>query len=222
VFFQSKFQIPLCLTNIGITARTFKFIYHIAGAARLDGLPGCSPPWKMEGKRFRQTAKLVSSLDLATKFHNTNIFGTSNTILAQRFLGIHQNQCFTLFQRRRLCDDVFCTLADEFGDFGAVFGTPLKERNQTIGYKKHGGISAYRKAFLLFCGWIFEEKTEEVWSWLIFTTWLSWILNFTFKFNNAFTSTLAIMATLHSNLVASLGAAKTQPFVYLHQCSLQQ
>jgi len=37
-----------------------------------------------------------------------------------------------------------------FGDFGAVFGTALKERNQTIGYKKHGGISAYRKAFLIF------------------------------------------------------------------------
>ena len=69
---------------------------------------------------------------------------------AQRFLGIQQNQCSALFQRRRLCDDVFSTLADEFVGFGAVFGTALKERNQTIGYKKHGGISAYRKAFLLF------------------------------------------------------------------------
>jgi len=29
-------------------------------------------------------------------------------------------------------------------------GTALKERNQTIGYKKHGGISAYHKAFLTF------------------------------------------------------------------------
>jgi len=46
--------------------------------------------------------------------------------------------------------DVFSTLADEFGDFGAVVGTALKERNQTFGYKKHGGISAYRKACLLF------------------------------------------------------------------------
>jgi len=70
--------------------------------------------------------------------------------LAQRFLGIHQNQYFVVFQRRGLCDDIFRTLADEFGDFGAVFGTALKERNQTSGYKKHGGISAYRKAFLLF------------------------------------------------------------------------
>jgi len=83
------------------------------------------------------------------KFHNTIIFGTSDAILAQRFLGIQQNQCFALFQRRRLCDDVFSTLTDEFGDFRAVFGTALKERYRTIGYKKHGGISAYRKAFLL-------------------------------------------------------------------------
>jgi len=95
-------------------------------------------------------AKLALSLDLATKFRNTIIFGSNDTILAQRFLGIKQNQCFALFQRRRLCHDFFSTLADEFGDFGAVFGTALKERNQTIGYKKHGVISAYRKAFLLF------------------------------------------------------------------------
>jgi len=70
--------------------------------------------------------------------------------LAHRFLGIQQNQCFALFQQSRLCDEIFSTLADEFGSFGAVFGTALKERNQTIGYKKHGGISAHRKAFLLF------------------------------------------------------------------------
>ena len=100
--------------------------------------------------KAKDSAKLALSLDLVAKFHNPIIFGTSDTILAQRFLGIQQNKCFALFQRRRLCDDVFITLADEFGDFGAVFGTALKERNQTIGYKKHGGISAYRKAFLLF------------------------------------------------------------------------
>jgi len=86
-------------------------------------------------------------LDLVTKFHNTIIFGTSDTIFTQRFLGIQQNQCFALFQRHRLCDDVFSTLAEEFRDFGAVFGTALKGRNQTIGCKKHGDISAYRKGF---------------------------------------------------------------------------
>jgi len=104
----------------------------------------------MLGKRFRQTAKLDLSLDLVAKFHNTIIFGTSDTILVQRFLGIQQNQCFALFQRRRLCDVVCSTLADEFGGFGAVFSTALKEMNQAFGYKKHGGVSAYREAFLLF------------------------------------------------------------------------
>ena len=74
---------------------------------------------------------------------------TPDTILAQRFSGIQRNQCFPLFQGRRLCDDVFSALADEFGDFGAVFGTALKERNQTFGYKKHGGMSAYRKRFVI-------------------------------------------------------------------------
>ena len=103
---------------------------------------------------------------------------------------------------------VFSTLADEFGGFGAVFGTALKERNQTIGNKKHGGISAYRKAFLLFWQWIFNEKTEEIWSWLFFTTLFSWILNFIINFNNGFTSTLA---ALDSNLVANLGLRKYSP-----------
>jgi len=70
--------------------------------------------------------------------------------LAQPFLGSQRNQCFAVFQRRRFCDDVFSTIADEFGDFVAVFGTALKERNQTIGYKKRGGVCAYRKAFLIF------------------------------------------------------------------------
>jgi len=84
------------------------------------------------------------------KFHNTIIFGTSDTISAQRFLGIQQKQCFAACQRHHLGDEVFSTIANEFGDFGAVICTALKERNQTIGYKKHGGISAYRKAFLIF------------------------------------------------------------------------
>ena len=73
-----------------------------AMASRLDGLPGCSPPWKA-----KDSAKLAWSLDLLTKFHNTIICSTSDAILARRFLGIQQNQCFALFQRRHLCDDVF-------------------------------------------------------------------------------------------------------------------
>jgi len=144
----------------------------------------------------------------------------SDTILAQRFLGIQRSQCFALFQRRRWCNDVFSTLADEFGDFGVVFGTALKERNQTIGSMKNGDISAYRKAFLLFWRLIFEEKTKEIWSWLFFTTWFSWIMNFIIKLNNAFTSTLAIFGRCGFKSGRQSRAAKIQPFVYLHQCSL--
>jgi len=83
----------------------------------------------MQGKRFRQ---IRLKLDLVTKFQ-TSILSTSDTILAEHFLEIQENQCFALFQRRRLCDDAISTLADEFGDFRAVFGTALYERNQAVG-----------------------------------------------------------------------------------------
>ena len=44
------------------------------GAARLDGMPGCSPPLKMSGKRLRQMVKLALSLDLVTKILQHNHF----------------------------------------------------------------------------------------------------------------------------------------------------
>ena len=67
------------------------------------------------------------------------------------------------------------------------------------------------QSVLLFWRWLFKEKTEEIWSWLFFTTWFSWILNFIIKFSNALTSTLAILAALDSNLVANLGLRKYSP-----------
>ena len=67
------------------------------------------------------------------------------------------------------------------------------------------------KRFCYFWRWIFKEKTEEIWYWLFFTTWISWILNFIIEFNNAFTRTLAILAALGSNLVANLGLRKYSP-----------
>jgi len=109
--------------------------FWTSGAARLDGLPGCNPPWKIKGKRFHQTAKLALSLDLVTKISQHNHFRYFRHHFGSTFPRDPKKQCFAHFQRRRLCDDVFNVLADEFGDFGAVFGTALKERNQTIGYK---------------------------------------------------------------------------------------
>jgi len=101
----------------------------------------------MQGKRFRQIRRKFG-FTVVVKFHNTIIFSSSDTILAQHFLGIPQNQCFAL-QRQHVCNDIFSTLVDEFGSFEAVFGAALNKRNQAVGYKKHG-ISACRKEFLLF------------------------------------------------------------------------
>ena len=171
----------------------------------------------MEGKRFRQTAKLSLSLDLVTKISQHNHFRYFRHHFGSTFPRNPTKPMFRCLPTTPLMRWCFSTLADEFGDFGAVIRTALKERNQKVGCKKHGGISAYRKAFLIFWQWIFKEKTEEIWPWLFFTTWISWILNFIIKFNNAFTSTLAILAALDSNLSR---AAKIQPFVSLHQCSL--
>ena len=202
----------MCTNQLLVVIMKHAIIVYIqSGAARLDGL---QPSLKNVRQKILSNGRTrlkvhTWSLDLVMKLHNTIIFGTSDTILAQRVPGIQQNQCFALFQQRHLWDDVFSTHA--FVDFGAVFGTALKERNQKIGYKKHGGMSACRKAFLIFWRWIFRDKTEEIWSWLFFATWFSWILNFVIKFNNAFASTLAILAALDSNLIANFGLRKYSP-----------
>ena len=91
----------------------------------------------------------ASSLDLVTKISQHSNFRYFRHHFDSTFPRNPSKPMFRCFQRRRLCDDVFSILADEFGDFRAVFGTALKERNRTIGYKKHGGISACRKAFYL-------------------------------------------------------------------------
>jgi len=74
-------------------------------------------------------------LDLVTKISQHNHFGTSDTISPQRFLGIQQNQCFAACQRHHAMT-FSAHLPIEFGDFGAVIRTALKERNQTIGCQK--------------------------------------------------------------------------------------
>ena len=150
----------------------------------------------------------ASSLDLVTKISQHSNFRYFRHHFDSTFPRNPSKPMFRCFQRRRLCDDVFSILADEFGDFRAVFGTALKERNRTIGYKKHGGISACRKAFYLLRRWIFKENTEEIWSWLFFTTWICWILNFIIKFDNVLTSTSGI---LDSNPVANLGLRTYNP-----------
>jgi len=50
------------------------------------------------------------------------------------------------------------------GDFGAVFGTALKERNQTIGYKTMVVYPLIAKRFGYFDDEFLKKKTEEIWS----------------------------------------------------------
>jgi len=45
----------------------------------------------------------------------------------------------------------------------------------------------------------------------VFATCFPWVLSSIIEFNNAFTSTLAILAALDSNLVANLGLRKYSP-----------
>ena len=162
---------------------TMHFAYVLVMATSRDASSTRAAGLQPSLKNVRQKIPPNGQTRLNFGFSYENFTTQTFSVLPTPFwlnvsVGIQQNQCFALFQRRRLCDDVFSTLADEFGEFGAVFGTALKERNQTIGYKKHGGISAYHKAFLIYWRWIFKEKMEEIWSWLFFTTWFSWILNF--------------------------------------------
>jgi len=112
-------------------------------------LRGCRVAALPEKSKAKDFATLALSLDLVAKISQHNHFRYFRHHFGSTFPRNPKKQCSSHFQRCRLCDDVFNILADEFGDFGAVFGTALKERNQTIGYKKHGGVSAYCKAFLI-------------------------------------------------------------------------
>jgi len=111
---------------------------------------GLQPSLKNVNQKIPPNGQTRLKFGFSYENFTTQSFSVLPTISAQRFLGIQQNQCFASCQRHHICDDVFSTFADEFGNFGAVIRTALKERNQTIGCKKHGGISAYSKAFLIF------------------------------------------------------------------------
>jgi len=76
--------------------------------------------------KAKDSTEFALRLELVTKFHDTILFGAYDTILAQHFLEIQQNQCFTFYQQRHLSNAVFSTLSDEFSGFVAVFGTALK------------------------------------------------------------------------------------------------
>ena len=131
-------------------------------------------PEKCKGK---DSAKFALSLGLVTKFHNTNIFITSDTILAQPFLVIQQNHCNWLQETWwfiRLSQGIF----DIF----------------------------WRILFL---------KTGEMRSSLDFTTWISWILNFTLDFKQCSYQYFGDIGGIGFKSGRQSRAAKIQPFLYL-------
>jgi len=81
---QVSLRVYYCEREVAYTSQQGRLVWTGCRAAAL--------PAKCKAK---DSAKLAF-LDLVTKFHNIIIFSTSDTILAQRFLEIQQNQCFAL------------------------------------------------------------------------------------------------------------------------------
>ena len=141
--------------------------------------------------------------------------------MAQRFLGIQKNNVSLISNAAAYAMTFSAHLPMNLAISGLSSAQPKRKETKQLATKKQGGISAYRKAFLIIWRWIFKEKTEEIWSSLFFTTRLSWMLNFIITFNNVFTST--DIGGIRFKSGRQSRAAKMQPFfVYLHQYSLQQ
>ena len=106
-----------------------KEAWPLTGAARLDGLPGCSPPWKMSGKRFRQTAKLALSLDLVTKISQHNHFRYFRHHFGSTFPRNPTKPMFRCFPTTPLMRWRFQHTCRWIWRFRVCPGTALKERN---------------------------------------------------------------------------------------------
>ena len=155
--------------------------------------------------------KLALSLDLVTKISQHNHFRYFRHHFRSTFPRYPTKPMFRCFRTTPLMRWGFQHTCRWIWRFRGCLRHSPKGKKPNNWLQKHGGISAYRKAFLIFWRWIFKEKTEEIWSWLFYTTWIFWLLNFIIKFTNAFTGTLAILAALDSNLVANLGLRKYSP-----------
>jgi len=154
---------------------------HQPGRGSSRRAAGLQPSLKNVRQKIPPNGQTCLKSGFSCKISQQNHFRYFRHYFGSTFPRNPTNPMFRSFPTTSLMRWRFSTLGDEFGDFGAVFSTALKERNQTIGDKKHGGISAYRNAFSLFWRWIFKEKMEEIRSSLFFTTWFSWILNFIIK-----------------------------------------
>ena len=162
-------------------------------------------------QKIRQTAKLALSLDLVTKISQHNHFRYFRHHFGLTFPRNLTKPMFRCLPTTPLMRWLLQHTCRWIWRFRGCHQHSPKGKKPNNWLQKHGGVSAYLKAFLTFWRWIFIEKTEEIWSLLFLTTWISWISNFIIKFNIAFTSTLAILAALGSNLVVNLGLRKYSP-----------
>ena len=169
---------------------------------------GLQPSLKNASQRFRQAAKLALSLDLVTKISQHNHFRYFRHRFCSTFPRNPTKPMFRCFPTTPLMRWRFQHTCRWIWRFWGCLRHNPKGKKPNNWLQKRGSISAYRKAFLIFWRWIFKEKNGGNVIFIVFTTWISWILNVIIKFNNALTSTLAILAALDSNLVANLGLRK--------------
>jgi len=196
----------------------------VSGTARLDGLPGCSPEPSLKNVRQKipPNGKTRLKFGFSYEISQHNHFRYSRHHFGSEFPRNPTKPTFCSFPTTPLMRWRFLRACRWIRRFRGCLRHSPKGKKPSNWLQETWCYIHLSKACLLFWRWIFKEKTEEIWSWLFFTTWFSWILNFIIKFINAFTSTLAILAALDSNLVANLGLRKYSHSFHLHQCSLQQ
>ena len=128
--------------------------------------------------KAKDSAKLVLSLDLVTIFHNTIIF-----------VRYHFGLTFSRNTTKPLIRS-FPTTPPVRRRFQLTWGriwrfrvclrySPNRKKPSNWLQETRWSIDC-RKECLLFRRWI--KKTGKMRSWLVFTTWISWILTFTIRF----------------------------------------
>ena len=174
---------------------------------------GCRAATLPEKCKAKDSAKLAFSLDLVTKISQHNHFRYFRHHFCSTFPRNPTKpmfRCFPTTPHMRWRFQHTCRWIWRFR--GCLRHSPKGKKPNNWLQKTCWYIRLSQSVFdTVFWRWIFKEKTEDIWSWLFFTTWFSWILNFIIKFNNAFASTLAILAALDSTLVANLGLRKYSP-----------
>ena len=157
--------------------------------------------------KVKDPAKFAWSLDLVTKFHNTIIFSTSDSILGQRFFGIQQNNVSLLSS-----DAAYgMTFSAHIWRFrGCLRHSPKRKKPSNWLQKIWWYIRLLQGVFVILT-MTFSRKNGNV---ILTGFYYLNLLNIEFlklDLNNVVTSTLAILAAMDLNLVANLGLRHYSP-----------